>query len=176
MNQCLSISILYKNNPDLLTDVMHLIEKLQCRAEACHSLDLGSHTNLAIFVSGNWDSIAKLETNIGTFSKKKDTFVQLMRSELIETDHALLPYSVEVITALSPTGIVAEMSAFFRQQGAPIEELSIETYPSRHKILLSYILMRICIPADLELSELREQFIILCDDLNIDAALEPERD
>lgn len=175
MNQFLSINILYQHNTNLMPDVMHLIEKMQCRTEISHLLRLGDHTNLTIFISGTWDSIAKLETNLAPIGKKKGITMQVVRSQPTDNELALLPYSVEIITPLSTSGILAELGAFFAHQGVSIEEITVETYPSRCNILLSYVLMHVYIPADLELSELREQFIILCDDLNIDAALEPER-
>ena len=66
MNQFLSINVLYQQTHNLMPEVMHLIEKMQCRTETSHLLHLGDHTSLTIFVSGNWDSIAKLETNLSS--------------------------------------------------------------------------------------------------------------
>jgi glycine cleavage system transcriptional repressor len=43
------------------------------------------------------------------------------------------------------------------------------------QITMFSLAMRILIPADIQLSDLREQFVAMCDTLNVDAYLEPER-
>lgn len=175
MNQFLSITILYQQNNNLMPDVMNTIEKMQCRVEASHLLQLGDYSNLSIFISGSWDSIAKLETNLSHLDQKKGVRITIVRSQQPENELILLPYSVEIITALSTASILTELSMFFAQQGITVDEMTMDSYPSRTNIMLSYILMRVYIPAELEISELREQFILLCDELNVDASLEPER-
>ena len=80
---------------------------------------------------------------------------------------------IAVITLNRP-GIIQNLSQFFRARKIGIEELASHSYSAAqtgaHMFSVS---MTIGIPADTPLAPLRDEFFDFCDQLNLDAVLEP---
>ena len=57
-----------------------------------------------------------------------------------------------------------------------VEEIETKTYPAAHTGTAMFSLdMTISVPADSSVRTLRDEFIVFCDDLNLDASLESKR-
>ena len=84
-----------------------------------------------------------------------------------------MPYSVEVISIDHP-GIVHDIAGFFSTREINIHELNTSRYAAAHTGTPMFaITMMIDIPASTRIATLREEFLDFCDDLNMDAVLEP---
>jgi len=85
----------------------------------------------------------------------------------------MLPYSVDVV-CLDQTGIVSNLSGFFSSRGIDISELSTRSYAAAHTGAPMFsVQMIVNVPSRIHLSALREEFMDFCDNLNLDAILEP---
>jgi len=73
-------------------------------------------------------------------------------------------------------GIVHNISDFLSSRNLNIEEIETKTYPAAHTGTPMFSLeMIVSVPADSSVKQLRDEFIIFCDDLNLDASLESKR-
>ncbi len=76
--------------------------------------------------------------------------------------------------ALDNPGIVHEISNFFASQGINIEAMETSTYAAPHTGSPMFALsMTVNIPARVHVASLRENFMLFCDDRNLDAIIEP---
>ena len=134
---------------------------------------LGSEFAMLLLVTGNWHTLAKLE---GEFKKLADASgmnIQLRRTEARVARNDMLPYSVDVV-CLDQMGIVSGLSGFFSQRGIEIAELSTRSYAAAHTGAPMFsVRLVVNVPSRIHLGVLREEFMDFCDQLNLDAILEP---
>ena len=126
-------------------------------------------------ITGNWSNIARLETALNTLASTKGLVLSIKRTQRHASSEQLLPYNVQVI-ALDQVGTVYNIFNFFSSRNIVIEMLHTETYVSSatNTPMLS-VNLSVSLPAFTNIAELREQFLIFCDDLNIDGILEPDK-
>jgi glycine cleavage system transcriptional repressor len=126
-----------------------------------------------VLVSGNWHALARLETELKKLTDAGTLSVQLRRTEQRAARSDMLPYSVDVV-CLDQTGIVSNLSGFFSSRGIDISELSTRSYAAAHTGAPMFsVQMIVNVPSRIHLSALREEFMDFCDNLNLDAILEP---
>ena len=126
-----------------------------------------------LLVHGNWNTLAKLETQLKRAEEEHGLTITIKRTGPRKISQDALPYSVEVI-ALEAPGIVNHLAAFFASRSINIEELSTRSYSAPHTGSPMYsVNMAIGIPASLHVALLREEFLDYCDELNLDAVMEP---
>jgi glycine cleavage system transcriptional repressor len=87
----------------------------------------------------------------------------------------MVPYTVDVV-AMDHPGIVNEIADFFATREINIEELNTWTYPAAHTGAPMFSLsMTVSLPAGVHIGRLRDEFTSFCDNLNLDATIEPTR-
>lgn len=176
MNQYLALTILAPDQPHILAQCTQFFAAFHCQVHSSRMLALGESIAFLVLLCGPWNEIAKLETHLPEFEKKYNVLIRQQRTQLkLHDDQQWIPYSVELI-AHDGRGLAETISTFFSDIGAYIYEMQNNSYISNpQRITMFSLAMRILIPADIQLSDLREQFVAMCDTLNVDAYLEPER-
>ncbi len=176
------------NNKDCLVitasgeDQVGLVEKLTshiletgCNIEQSRMGVLGGQFALIMRVTGPWSALAKLEGQIGGIAEQLGLSVIHRRTQERQREEAMVPYQVEVV-ALDHPGIVHRLSQFFARSGINIEELETDTYRAPHTGTPMFsVRMTVGIPAHMHIATLRDDFLDYCDELNLDATLEPTR-
>ena len=85
----------------------------------------------------------------------------------------VLTYSVDVV-CLDQPGVVHSLAGFFSSRGIDIAELNTRSYAAAHTGAPMFaVQMTVHIPSKVHIAALREEFMDLCDQLNLDAILEP---
>lgn len=134
---------------------------------------LGGEFAILILVTAAWNSLAKLEQQLPGLGEELGLTLISKRTTATAQTEAAIPYHVEVV-AIDQPGIVKVIAGFFSDQGVNIYDLNTVGYQAAHTgTPLFSISMTINVPAKLSLSELRERFLILCDEQNIDGIIEP---
>lgn len=175
MKQYLAISLLAEYIPDLILEISAIISQTNCTFETTRMVHLGSKASFAFLAAGTWDSLHKLQTHLTQFCQDHKIQCEIARtSKTAPQPKKLLCYTLE-LTTHEQAGILYEIARFLALERIETEEIYTSTYHSRSGTLMSQLIMRLLIPADLILSDLRERFLSLCESLNLDAALEPER-
>jgi glycine cleavage system transcriptional repressor len=71
-------------------------------------------------------------------------------------------------------GIVHNLASFFSQRQINIQEMVTSSYAAAHTGTPMFAVhMTVDIPASLQISVLRDEFMDFCDQLNLDAVMEP---
>ncbi len=175
MQQHLVISAVGRDRPSLLKELSGAILDSGCNIEDSRMLLLGTEFTILLLASGSWSAVAKLEAMLPALKQRLALSILTQRTEQRPRNDQFMPYAVEAISLDQP-GIVHEIAHFFSNRDISIEEMITRRYPALHTgALLFSVSLIIHLPADLSIAVLREQFIELCDNLNLDAILEPIR-
>ncbi len=163
------------------TDKPGIVNKLAraCSTNQCNIIDsrmtvLGGEFAVIMMVSGTWDAIAKLEKALPGISEELELTTTIKHTRQRNISPAMA-YSVSVV-ALDNPGIVHELAQFFSSRNINIDDLQTGTYSAPHTGTQMFNLsMNIRIPSNTHIASLRDEFMDFCDELNLDAIIEPLR-
>lgn len=164
--------------PDAMS-LTHLLSRT-CHENRCAIVSTrlsrhGQYSALVLQVSGSWDALARLESQVPQLAKKHDFTASVVRTATPDTRPQALPYVAYVSAAYRPD-IVNELCQFFIDQRVELENLTCDTYqaPQTGGTMLN-ITLTVTLPAGTQISWMREQFLDFADALNLDALIEPWR-
>jgi glycine cleavage system transcriptional repressor len=134
---------------------------------------IGNDTSLLMLATGAWDAIAKLETALAKLGRDEELRLSHYRTGPREQSGTLLPYLVEVVAADRP-GILVKVVEFFSRHDIRVEQLSSMRYQAMQTgAQMFQAQITIGIPSQIHLATLRDDFLELCDGLNLDAIMDP---
>jgi glycine cleavage system transcriptional repressor len=134
---------------------------------------LGSEFAMLLLVSGNWHTLARLESELKKVGEEADLSVTLRRTEARGQREDMLPYAVDVV-CLDQPGIVFNLASFFSARKIDIAELNTRSYAAAHTGAPMFsVQMTINVPTSIQIAVLRDEFMDFCDQLNLDAIIEP---
>jgi glycine cleavage system transcriptional repressor len=171
--QFIVISALGSDRTGLVYDLTRVV--LDCSGNIVDSRmsAFGNEFAMLLLVSGNWHTLAKLETELKKLSDSSGITVSLRRTEQRPARKDVVTYSVDVV-CLDQPGIVHNLAGFFSSRGIDIAELSTRSYAAAHTGAPMFsVQMLVHVPAKIHIAALREEFMDLCDQMNLDAILEP---
>ncbi|HEY5790166.1 MAG TPA: glycine cleavage system protein R [Gammaproteobacteria bacterium] len=173
MKRLLVISALGEDRPGIVNDLSERILECGCNIEDSRAAVLGGEFALMLMVSGQWNQIAKLEATLPRAGEALGLQLFAKRTDARRPQQDRLPYLVEVV-ALDHPGIVHNLAQFFSTRGINIEDLVTHTYPAAHTGSPMFsVTLTVGIPASQHIGQLREEFLDHCDQLNLDAVIEP---
>ena len=143
-----------------------------CNLSESRVSTIGTEVSLMLLASGAWDALAKLETALTKLAR--DESLRLVHYRTGQRGNsAQLPYLVEVVAADRP-GIVARIVEFFAQHEISVEQLNSTRYRAMQTgAEMFQAQFTIGIPADIHIAALRDDFLELCDGMNLDAIMDP---
>ncbi len=174
-NKYLVISAVGEDRPGIVNELSRAILDGGCNIEDSRMTVLGGEFALILMISGSWNAIGKVEATASALGKKLNLAVMARPTDERLPRPGMVPYTVDVVSIDHP-GIVHKVAEFFSARGINIEDLSTWTYPAAHTGTPMFSLnMTVSMPATLHIGRLRDEFIDFCDELNVDATLEPAR-
>lgn len=173
MSTFLVISALGEDRPGLVSELSETILNTGCNIEDSRMSILGGEFALIMMVSGAWNNIAKLEDLLPVSQEKLGLIITGRRTESRKLTKQEVPYSIEVVSLDHP-GIVQQIAGFFSKRKINIHDMYTSSHRAAHTGSPMFTLsMTIEIPAATHISTLRDQFMEFCDELNLDAIMEP---
>lgn len=173
MKQFLVVSVLGEDRASTLHDLTRTVRDCGCNVVESRMTVLGSEFSMLVLVGGNWNTITKLEATLPKLAQKLGLTLASRRTSEREPRQDLIPYAVDVI-CLDQPGIVFNLANFFAERDIGIAELFTRSYPAAHTGAPMFaVQMSVNIRADMHIGRLREEFMDFCDDLNLDAIMEP---
>lgn len=167
------ISALGNNRPGLVHQLSKAVKECGCNILDSRMAVLGGEFAVILLLAGTWDAIAKIESMIPRLEDSLDLTLISRRTEVREKVANLMPYAVEVVASDRP-GIVHDIAQFFSSRDINIEELFTGSYAAAHTGTPMFSLhVTISVPTNTSIAALRGEFMDLCDQLNLDAVMEP---
>ena len=172
-NKQLVLSALGEDRPGIIDELSRCVLNSGCSILDSRMAVLGGDFALLLQVGGNWNNIARLENQISGLEERLGLTITARHSSARETRMDLLPYGVDVV-ALDQPGIVHNLARFFSQRQINIQEMVTACYAAAHSGTPMFsVHLTVDIPATIQISTLREEFMDFCDQLNLDAIIEP---
>jgi glycine cleavage system transcriptional repressor len=173
MQQHLVVSITGTNQPNTLNELCKLIAHYGCSIITSRTNVLGTEFSSNLLLVGTWDALAKLETALPKFEKKFELRCIARRTQLPTPPLDEFPYSV-YITAQEHSSTAHKITQFFAEQHIRVHELFINYYKTPiSEIMMLSISLLITLPTKDSIADIRENFMLFCDDHNFDAVMEP---
>ncbi len=171
MTTKLVISALGEDRPGIVDQLSNIIYTHGLNIEDSRMTVLGGEFAVLLLVSGEPDALAALHTQVSDIEKTMNMSLLLKATSERGIAENTIPYSVDV-ASLDHPGIVHNLSGFFSTRNINIVDLQTERYAAPHTGSPMFALhMTVGIPADTNIAKLREAFMDICDELNLDAEL-----
>jgi glycine cleavage system transcriptional repressor len=167
----LLVLTIYRNDKKAFNELTRLAGKYECVIDYIHISTLGFEAMLTMRITGNWSSIAKIEAALPSLAKRLEIELLSKRSSGEKTDSYFLPYKIDIM-AFDQPGVMYEIIEFFSQLNVNIEYLDANSITHQQTPILR-MEIGIEIPAENNIADIREQFLLFCDELNIDGTMEP---
>jgi glycine cleavage system transcriptional repressor len=172
-NKQLILSALGEDKPGIIDEFSRCVLNSGCSILDSRMTVLGGDFALLMQVGGNWNNIARLENQISGLEERLGLSITTRHSTDRETRKDLLPYGVDVV-ALDQPGIVHNLARFFSQRQINIQEMVTASYAAAHSgTPIFSVHLTVDIPGNIQIATLREEFMDFCDQLNLDAIIEP---
>lgn len=173
MKNLLVITALGQDRPGIVNELSRSVVDSGCNMEDSRMTVLGGEFAVIMLVSGKWNELAKLENSLPALGRRLDLLVSTKRTEPPKAKGNVLPYAVEVV-ALDHPGIVHQLANFFARREINIRDLATASYAAAHTGTPMFsVHMTVDVPAGTHIATLREEFMDFCDQLNLDAIIEP---
>jgi len=169
----LAITVLGHNRNSFIAEILSTINECKCSIVEIRYSRLKEADAAYLLIHGNWNQIAKLENIMEAVEKRLEIKMHMLRPEHEHKEKDFLPYSLETLS-VDRDNIIESISSFLTGRGIEIEEVSGSCYQAPY-IETSVFATKfiVLIPPEIRLLSLREEFLDFCDQLNIDAILEP---
>ena len=171
MSEQLVITALGDDRPGIVDELSQALFKHNLNIEDSRMSVLGGEFAVLLLVSGEQQSIDEFVGDTANLEQSLNMkiLVKLTRSETGQ--QAVVPYTVEVV-AIDHPGIVHKLASFFSGRHINIVDLHTERYAAAHTATPMFaVSITIGIPADTAIKALRDEFIDMCDELNLDASM-----
>jgi glycine cleavage system transcriptional repressor len=169
----LAITALGNNQINIIAEILPAVRDCNCNILEIRSSRLAQCTAAYLLIQGNWNQVAKLESTLDVIQKRLDIKIHILRPDQKDKGKDCVPYSLETIS-LDHDNIIESITSFLFDRGIDIEEITGSNYqaPYVQSAVFSTKFV-ILVPPQAHLLSLREEFLDFCDQLNIDAILEP---
>ncbi len=173
MSQLIVLSAIGSDRTGVVQDITQVILSCGGNIEESRMTTLGSEFAVLMLVSGSWHTLTRLESALEKLTKNDDLAVSIRKTGARTSREDRMPYAVDVVS-LDQQGIVFNLADFFAARDVEIADVSTRRYAAAHTGAPMFALqMAVNIPTTVPISMLRDEFLELCDRLNLDAILEP---
>lgn len=175
MSSHLVLSALGTDQPGLVDQISRHILDLKLNIEDSRMSVLGGEFAIMLLVSGDNKTITQLSNSTPDLENKFPNLVFSAKLTQTKPQTPGLTYKVNVVS-LDHQGIVHNLARFFSDRNINIEDLNTNSYAAPHTGSKMFAVdMKLTIADNISISQLRHAFIEHCDNLNLDASFEPER-
>jgi len=173
MKQLIAISAIGNDRTGLVYDLTRVVVDCGGNVLESRTTALGNEFAMLMLVSGNWHTLAKLEGELAKLAESSGLAITSRRTETRAPRADMVSYTVDVV-CLDQPGVLHALAGFFSSRGIDIGDITTRTYNAAHTGAPMFsVYMVVHVPTRIHIAALREEFLDLCDNLNLDAILEP---
>lgn len=173
MSQLIVLSAIGTDRTGVVQDITRAIMACDGNIEESRMTTLGEEFAMLMLVSGNWATLGKLERELEKLGEQDNLTFTIRKTGARAIKEDRMPYAVDVV-ALDHQGIVFGLANFFAAHDIEIADVATRSYAAAHTGAPMFaVQMAVNIPSSVHIAQLRDEFLELCDRLNLDAILEP---
>jgi len=171
MSQKLVITALGADRPGIVNELSDVLSSNKLNIEDSRMSVLGGEFAILLLVSGTTQAVDAFVTSSPDIENSLKMKLTVKVTETRAESQQLVPYDVDVVAIDNP-GIVHNLASFFSSRQINIVDLETDRYAAPHTGTPMFSLhMTIGVPADMAIASLRDEFMTICDELNLDATL-----
>jgi glycine cleavage system transcriptional repressor len=169
------VTVMGEDRPDLIVELTRIIKDAKCNILESRITELGREFAAHLLIEGNWNHIVRLESLLEASAQRLNLKLTTMRcrDEEEPPPEDVIPYSVDVFAAEQPDTI-HDLADFFTARNIKILDLNTSRYPAPYSgapVFIAHMIVKI--PSGMKIVSLRDEFLEFCDQINMDAILEP---
>ena len=126
MNEFLVITAIGADRPGIVDDLSRILLDNNLNIEDSRMSVLGGEFAVMLLVSGNWSTVAKLQSALPALEKSLGMTIVSKQTERRARAQQTVPYAADVVSIDHP-GIVNNLAHFFSERDINIEELREES-------------------------------------------------
>ena len=173
MSQLIVLSAIGSDRTGVVQDITKVILECGGNIEESRMATLGSEFAVLMLVSGNWATLGKLERELEKLGEGDSLTFTIRKTEAHKSKVDRMPYHVDVVS-LDQEGIVFSLANFFASRDVDIEDVQTRRYAAAHTGAPMFaVQMAVNIPSSIHLAQLKDEFFDMCDQLNLDAVIDP---
>ena len=173
MSEQLVITALGDDRPGIVDELSNALFRHDLNIEDSRMSVLGGEFAVLLLVSGEQASIDDFVADTASLEQSLNMKILVKATSSTGSKQSILPYTVEVV-AIDHPGIVHKLASFFSSRQINIVDLHTERYAAAHTATPMFsVNMTIGIPTEISIKALRDEFINMCDELNLDASMTP---
>ena len=173
MTQLIVISAIGTDRTGVVQDITKDILECGGNIEESRMTTLGSEFAMLMLVSGNWHTLSRLEQKLEKLTGDGNLTVTIRKTSEAVSKEDRMPYAVDVVS-LDQQGIVYNLANFFASHDIEIADVATRHYSAAHTGAPMFeVQMAVNIPASVHVAHFRDEFHEFCDQMNLDAILEP---
>lgn len=171
MPEQLVITALGGDRPGIVDELSNILFDHDLNIEDSRMSVLGGEFAILLLVSGSTESVTRFIARNADLEEALQMKLLVKQTQTQSQQTGTVPYHVEVVS-IDHLGIVHKLASFFSSRKINIVDLETERYAAAHTGTPMFALnMTIGIPSDQSISKLRDEFIAMCDELNLDARI-----
>lgn len=173
MSQLLLISAIGDDRTAVVYEFTRVIAECGGNVVESRLSALGADLAMLLLVSGNWHTLIKLESELKKVAEQQKIDISIRKTNVREPRKDMLPYNVDVI-CLDHSGIVSNLIGFFATRKIEVGEMYTRSYEAAQTGASMFaVQMTVSVPSSVQIASLREEFMDFCDQMNLDAIIEP---
>ena len=173
MAQLIVLSAIGADRPGVVKEITKAVYDCGGNIEESRMASLGAEFAVLLLISGNWHTLTKLENALDGLSESDALTITLKKTSSRTDQENCIPYGLDVV-CLDQPGIVFQLADFFAARKIEIADVSTRQYSAAHTGAPMFsVQMTVNIPGSAPISQLRDDFLDLCEQLNLDSILEP---
>lgn len=130
-------------------------------------------SSIVLFLSGSWNEVAKMEDMLIKLEKTSNITILIKRTKTPFSTGETMPYAIDIV-GVDKIGLTQEIIDFMLKNKLIFSHISSNIYTSSQTGAKMFSLhMTISLPLDASIAVVRGDFMELCDNLNLDAIMEP---
>jgi len=173
MTQLIVLSAIGTDRPGVVNDLSKVVLDCGGNIEESRMTALGSEFAVLLLISGNWHTLTKLRAALDKLTSSGGLEINIRKTAMRADQQNCMPYAIDVVSLDQP-GIVFNLSNFFAARSIEISDLATRQYAAAHTGAPMFsVQLTIGVPQEVSISQLRDDFLELCDHLNLDSILEP---
>ncbi len=173
MSQLIVLSAIGTDRTGVVQDITKVVLACGGNIEESRMTTMGAEFAVLMLVSGNWHTLSRLETALDKLTTDENLTISIRKTGAKASSDNRMPYAVDVIS-LDQQGIVFNLADFFASRDIEIADVATRSYSAAHTGSPMFsVQMAVNVPSGVAISQLRDDFMELCDRLNLDALLEP---
>ena len=173
MSEFLVLTAIGRDRPGIVDDLTRVLLNAELNVEDSRMSVLGGEFAIILLITGSSEAIEQIQKEREQLETALNMNLLFKATTARSAVKDKVSYRIKVVGMDHP-GIVHRLSRFLSQKNINIEDLETESYPAPHTGTPMFAVnMTVDIPNDLANSKLRDEFMDLCDEQNLDAQFSP---